>query len=164
MKVIFLSCSTLADLVMAIWLHSNRYTPTAWQVFKWASVPACSVQEKVNYNKLLRCIDTRCALPLFSRWSRTGSSTNWPSDQPTWFTSSQLTHARTNTYMYAHMPPRSLTLAGFTHTHWFHSRHDDAWNNEEYNTHVLFSIDSCSHLLVKHKRNGYNQHILVIII
>lgn len=32
-KMIFLSCSTCADLVMAIWLHSNRYTPAAWHVF-----------------------------------------------------------------------------------------------------------------------------------
>ena len=61
------SCSTLADLVMAVWLHSHRCTGPAWQVFKWASVPACSVQERENYNKLLRCIDTRCALPLFYR-------------------------------------------------------------------------------------------------
>lgn len=33
-----------------------------------------------------------CPAPILKKEQK-GSSTNWPSDQPTWFTSSQLTHA-----------------------------------------------------------------------
>lgn len=40
-----------------------------------------------------------CPAPILEMEQKKGSSTNWPSDQPTWFTSSQLTHAHMNTYM-----------------------------------------------------------------
>lgn len=52
------------------------------EFWKWTSVPACLVQEKENYNKLLGCIDTRCAVGLLSRWRSEGSTINCPSDQP----------------------------------------------------------------------------------
>lgn len=55
------SCSTVADLVVAIWLHSDRWTRVTWHVFfKWASAPVCSDHENDCYKKLLRCTDELC--------------------------------------------------------------------------------------------------------
>lgn len=67
------------------WQSGSIQTGTLEQLdefWKWASVPACLVQEKENYNKLLGCIDTRCAVGLLPTWRSKGSTINCPSDQP----------------------------------------------------------------------------------
>lgn len=74
----YLCCTTDGNLAPFKQVHWSSLT-CFW---KWASVPACLVQEKENYNKLLGCIDTRCAVGLLPRWRSKGSTINCPSDQP----------------------------------------------------------------------------------